>query len=208
MFLEESTSVITSGFGSGVGSNLDSSFGFGLGTGLDRTDTGDFLSKTGDDSRGSGLDMDFTGSGCSTGFATDEGAFLLGPRARFFVMCVSWGPEPGSVPVFVGADTGPELEPLESLFAPEPAPGGPRASRPAKAGLNRSASALAPTFPCKRPGALVSLCSDGSGTGSGASTVVDRVKSTDSLVGSRFDVVEDILERLRVGVLNGLSDVA
>lgn len=109
--------------------------------------------------------MGSAGLGADAPDAADDavGAFLLGPRARFFVICVSWGPGSlGSVP-FPGAvlfwDPG----------SPDPWPpfvpvgGGPRASMPARAGLKRSASLLAPPARpcCSLDGALVSFCSAG-----------------------------------------------
>jgi len=115
-----------------------------------------------------GLDINFdcTGSGdmlvsgiCKV-LGTEPGAFRFGPLARAFVMCVSWGPATWLSSLVMTAETLLsrcdcevvilELSPLGG--------GGPLASRPAKAGLNRAANPLPAegSLLCIRPGPLVS----------------------------------------------------
>ena len=108
------------------------------------------------------------GSAARVPEAADEvvlvGAFLLGPRARPLVICVSCGPGvDGSVTVALAgpldSDSSGALPPLVAMG------GGPRASIPARAGLNRPAS-LPPIPPCSLAGELVSLCRPGKPRGS------------------------------------------
>lgn len=102
----------------------------------------------------------FGAGSSSAGFVSwsFDGAFLLGPRARFLVMCISCGPGPAGVSVDAedGADDLAGAAPCDDVTSPppdDPPPGamagGPRARIPARAGLKRSARALAPPPPIR-----------------------------------------------------------
>lgn len=97
-------------------------------------------------------------AGATEVVAAEVGAFLFGPRARPLVICVNFGVEPDPVSSAPDEVIGRELDidvlPVEDAGA---APGGPLASRPARAGLNRFAKAFPPGFTWNLPGVIASF---------------------------------------------------
>lgn len=91
-----------------------------------------------------------------------EGAFLRGPRARPFVICVSCGPvseASGMVVDVLMLTVRCDETRLVDRDVSLAVDGGPRASRPASAGLNRPASLLPiASFPWSRAEGLFSFC--------------------------------------------------
>ena len=108
------------------------------------------------------------------------GAFLLGPRARPLVMCVNWGPgAEGSAGGVEAAGLGwGSSDPFPPFVA---IGGGPRARRPARPGLKRSARPPPPGRLCSLAGALVSLCRTG-GSGSSGGVAVSSGSCCDEIL--------------------------
>jgi hypothetical protein len=130
-------------------------------------------------------------SGSCAVVVADVGAFLLGARARFLVMCVSWGPEVSSASAVpeVDAPDIPELfEGLEEV-------GGPLARIPASAGLNLFARPPPAGLVCRRAGAPISFCNGILTSGFGADSFSSSEAVRESAEGvvsatSRLDVDE------------------